>query len=331
MRILYVGGTGEISSACVKESKRAGHDVTIYNRGKTVGISPHGVEHVIGELANDQIYGALAERNFDVVCQFLAFEQETVERDIEFFSNHCGHYIFISSASVYRKPSPAPLVSEELPLGNPFWSYSRKKAACEKRLLDAHQTHNFPVTIVRPSHTYRERLPSVVVHGDHLAWRVLNGKAVIVPGDGESVWTLTHAEDFAKAFVQISGKSEAFGECVHITDKVGYTWNMIMRTISSEIGADVRMCNVLSQTLVRYEPSWTGPLLGDKSNSMIFDTRKIMRLTDNWHCRISLQEGIRRTWPFVTERLKRGYRPDDALDRLIDRIIEDHAALRVEI
>ena len=327
MRILYIGGTGEISSACVEESKRAGHEVTIYNRGKTVAISPRGVEHVIGELANDQIYGMLAGRNFDVVCQFLAFEQRIVERDIDYFTDHCGHYIFISTASVYQKPSPAPLISEDLPLGNPFWSYSRNKAACEMRLLSAHHSGNFPVTIVRPSHTYRERLPSVVVHGDHLAWRLLNGKAVIVPGDGESVWTLTHAEDFAKALIQIFGNEKAFGESVHITDKIGYTWNMIMRTIANEIGVDVHMCNILSQTLVDYEQSWSGPLLGDKSNTLIFDTRKITRLANGWHCEISLQEGIRKTWPFVAGRLRKGYRPDDDIDSLIDRIIEDHGVL----
>ena len=323
MRVLYVGGTGEISFACVEEARRAGHDVTIYNRGRTGGTSHAGVEHLIGEFADNQTYGALAKRNFDVVCQFLVFDQKAAERDIELFSGHCGQYVFISTASVYRKPSLDPLIREDTPLGNQFWSYSRNKAACENLLHHAHRASNFPVTIVRPSHTYRERLPSVVVTGDHLAWRLLKGKPVIVPGDGESVWTLTHADDFARAFVKLFGNTEALGESVHITDDVGYTWNLIIKTIAGEMGVNAEICSVLSQLLVGYEQSWAGPLLGDKSNSMIFDTGKIARLAGGWHCEISLAQGIKRTWPLVSGRLKGGYQPDKALDDLVDRIIED--------
>jgi nucleoside-diphosphate-sugar epimerase len=280
---------------------------------------------VIGELDDNQAYGALASRNFDIVCQFLAYDEKTVERDISLFSGRCGQYIFISTASVYRKPNPLPLIREDMPLGNLFWGYSRSKEACENRLLLAHRANNFPVTIVRPSHTYRERLPSVVVTGDHLAWRLLRRKPVIVPGDGESVWTLTHANDFARAFVQMCANEEALGECVHITDKVGYTWNIIIKTIADEIGVSAKVCGVLSQSLVGYEQAWAGPLLGDKSNTMIFDTRKIARLTGGWRCEVSLAQGIKRTWPHVSERLKRGYQPDEELDDLVDQIIDDHS------
>ena len=200
MRVLYIGGTGEISLACVEAAKRAGHEVTVYNRGRRFDADLLGVDQIIGDFTDHATYATLASGGFDVVCQFLAFSPDSVERDIDTFAGRCGQYVFISTASAYRKPIPTPLIVEDTPLGNPFWAYSRSKAECEARLLEAHRSGRLPVTIVRPSHTYRERLPSTVVHGDHLAWRLLNGKPVIVHGDGESVWTLTHADDFARVF-----------------------------------------------------------------------------------------------------------------------------------
>ena len=324
VRVLYIGGTGEISLACVEAAKRAGHDVTVYNRGRRFDADLLGVEQIVGDFTDRATYVTLASGGFDVVCQFLAFSPEDVERDIETFAGRCGRYVFISTASAYVKPIPTPLIVEDTPLGNPFWAYSRSKAECEARLLGAHRSGRLPVTIVRPSHTYRERLPSTVIHGDHLAWRLLHGKPVIVHGDGESVWTLTHADDFARAFVRICGNEAAIGECIHITDRVGHTWNAIMRTIEHVSGLEARVCHVLSKTLVEYDPSWEGPLLGDKSNSMIFDTQKIQRLAGDWRCEVSLEEGIRRTWPLVRTRVEAGYRPDEAIDGLVDRIVKDH-------
>ena len=323
MRILYVGGTGEISFACVEESVRAGHQVTAFNRGKTADAERLGVEQVIGDFADDQAYAALAARDFDVVCQFLVYTPEQVERDIAAFAGHCGQYVFISSASAYQKPVPVARITEDTPLDNPFWAYSRGKAACEARLMQAHRSGQLPVTIVRPSHTYRQRFPSPVIHCDHLVWRLLRGKPVIVHGEGESVWTATHADDFARAFVRLCGNSDALGEAVHITDSMGHTWNRIIRTVGKTIGAAADIRPVLSKILVRHEPSWEGPLLGDKSNTLIFDTRKVERLAGGWRCEISLEQGLKRVWPTVKARLDSGYQPDPALDALIDRIVEE--------
>lgn len=325
MRVLYIGGTGEISFACVEEAVRAGHDVTVFNRGQRPAVGPSSVRQVVGDVNDEALYQEVAARNFDVVCQFLAFEPDDVERDIKAFGRHCGQYIFISSASAYQKPSLVALVGEETPLDNPFWEYSRKKAACEARLRAAEDAGDIKVTIVRPSHTYRTSLPSTVVRGDHLAWRLVNGKPVIVHGDGESVWTLTHSEDFARAFVRLCGHQEALGGVFNITDSAGHTWNRILRTVGSAIGVEPNIVNVLSKTLVKYEPSWAGTLLGDKSNSMIFDVSRISRATGGWRCSISLKEGVERAWRATEDRLRGGYRPDPELDARIDQIIAENS------
>lgn len=325
MHILYIGGSGEISYSCLEESRRNGHKVTVYNRGKTLRLDGLGVEQIIGNFNDDKHYEALSGQKFDVVCQFLAYDVGAIERDIETFSGRCAQYIFISTASAYQKPCVSPLISEDTPLNNPFWFYSRNKADCEWRLLAAHRVGKLAVTIVRPSHTYRERLPSTVIHGDHLAWRLQRDKPVIVHGDGESVWTLTHAEDFARAFVQLFGKEEALGECFHITDSIGHTWNAIIKTVAREIGRAPRIVNVLSKQLVAYDNSWLGPLFGDKSNTMLFDNRKVSGIAIGWSCEVSLEEGIKRTWPFVEKRLQQAYHPDERVEKLVDRIVEEHS------
>jgi nucleoside-diphosphate-sugar epimerase len=325
MRILFIGGTGEISFACVEAAKHAGHDVTIFNRGRKFDANDLGVSQIIGEFSNHDVYARLADHRFDVICQFLAYDLAAIDRDIQIFSGRCGQYIFISTASAYQKPCPTPIIREDTPLGNPFWAYSRLKAACESRLLAAHKQVDLPVTIIRPSHTYRTRIPSTVIPGDHLAWRLLKGKPIVIHGDGESVWTLTHADDFARAFVQICGRSNALGECIHITERFGHTWNHIIRTVAQTIGVNANISHVLTKALVEYEPAWEGPLLGDKSNTMIFDTQKISDLTNGWRCKLTLEQGIARAWVHAAERLRNDYRPDPALETLIDRIIAEQS------
>lgn len=325
MRVLFIGGTGEISFACVEAAKRAGHAVTLFNRGKAFDANHLGADQIIGDYTDDQAYRDLARHGFDVVCQFLALDRDAAERDIQTFGGHCGQYIFISSASAYQKPSQTALITEDTPLDNPYWAYSRSKAACEEALLSAHRAGHLPVTLVRPSHTYRTRLPSVVITGDHLVWRMLRSKPVIVPGDGESVWTVTHAEDFARAFIQIFGQDRALGEAFHITDSLGHSWNRIIRTVARTVGAVADIRPVLTKSLLTYDPNWQGPLLGDKSNTKIFDNRKIADLTGGWGCEISLEQGLAKTWPRVAERLNAGFQPDPKLDALIDQIIAEQA------
>ncbi|MEM8497995.1 MAG: NAD-dependent epimerase/dehydratase family protein [Pseudomonadota bacterium] len=326
MKILFVGGSGEISFACVEQAIAAGHKVTVFNRGLTKPPPPNKVQQMVGDFLDNASYQSLASQDFDVVCQFLAYNTEQVERDIGLFSKHCAQYVFVSTASAYEKsqwaqPPHSHIISEDTAISNPFWEYSRRKAACETRLLEAHEAGILPVTIVRPSHTYRARLPSTVIDGNHLAWRLLNNKPVIVHGDGESVWTLTHASDFARAFVALCGLEGSLGECIHITASEAHTWNNILRGVANTMGKEAAITPVLSKTLVRYEPRLEGPLLGDKSNSLLFDNRKITRLINDWRCNVSLQDGMTQAWQ-ITERLMRsGYQPDPKLDSLIDRII----------
>jgi len=322
MKVLYIGGTGEISLACVEEASRSGHEVTVFNRGQRLELLPKNVELIQGDLQDDRAYQQLLKGNFDVICQFLAFDVDTIQRDIDLFSGHCQQYIFISTASAYQKPCPSHMITEQTPLGNPFWLYSRKKAACEEHLDEAINDVSLPVTIVRPSHTYRTRLPSTVIDGDHLWWRMLNNKPILVHGDGESLWTLTHATDFARAFVALCGNDQALDQTFHITDSEAHTWNNIIAKVAKLSNTTPTITHVASRTLADYNPDWTGPLLGDKSNSMMFDNRKVSGITDNWTCEISLEEGLTRVKAYVLQRMGSDYRPNEKLDALIDHIID---------
>ena len=320
MKVLFIGGTGEISTACVSEALACGHEVTVLNRGESQASLPAGVEHVRGDLREPDAYDALAAREFDVVCQFLAFTPETVERDIEFFSGRCGQYLFMSTTSAYQKRSAACRISETTPLENPFWAYSRAKAACERVVQEAAITS----TIVRPSHTYRTRLPSTVIDGNHLAWRMTNNKPVIVHDDGASLWTLTHANDFARAFMQLAGNAAAFDEVFHITSDDAWSWKDILAMAGTALGLTPDIRCVASKELIAHLPALEGPLLGDKANSMAFDNSKIRAVAGDWRCRVEIAEGIGRAAEFVRERLAAGYRPDQQQDALIDRIVAEH-------
>lgn len=321
MKVLYIGGTGEISFACVNRSLELGHDVTVFNRGLRGESVSADVEQITGDLRDDEIYRQLAARDFEVVCQFLVYDTGSVQRDVDFFAGHCAQYVFISSAAAYRKPHHDGLVTEDVPLTNPYWVYGRSKAACEALLTRATLDGQLPATIVRPSHTYRTRLPSTVVDGDHLAWRMLQDKPVIVHDDGETFWTLTHADDFAQAFARLLGNPQAIGSAYHITSDEAPTWKRIIEEVGETLGKRPKIHGVPSTTLVGYKSAWEGPLLGDKSNSMRFDNSSIRGLIGDWRCEVTLHEGLQRVWPRVQQRLEAGYQPDPELDALIDRII----------
>jgi len=325
--VLYIGGTGEISQACVEEAVRAGQKVTVFNRGSRAEPLPEGVEHVVGDLKDDTAYAALADRRFDAVCQYLAFDPGAVQRDIDTFAGRCGQYVYISSASAYQKPCRDHVITEDTPLENPFWEYSRNKAACEKLLLEAHAAGTLPVTIVRPSHTHRTRFPGTFVGGDHWAWRIMQGKPVIAHGDGQALWTLTHSADYARAFVKLCGNDRALGEAFHITRDRGHTWHVIYAAMGRVLGQAPEVRHIASDVLVRYNPHWEGPLHGDKTNSVVFDNRKVSEAVGGWRCELSLDEGLERAGAFVKQRLADGYTPDAEQDALIDRIIADHEAL----
>jgi nucleoside-diphosphate-sugar epimerase len=320
VKVLYIGGTGEISEACVARSVEIGHPVTVFNRAQRTASVPETVDHVIGDLRDDRVYARLADRDFDVVCQFLAYDPDTVQRDIDLFSHRCSQYVFISTASAYQKPHGGQVVTEATPLDNPYWAYSRRKAACE--LLLTASLDRLPTTIVRPSHTYRTRFPSTVIDGDHLAWRMLNDKPVPVHGDGESLWTLTHSADFACAFSKLLGRDESVGSAYHITNDVTQSWNDILEAVGATLRKQPMICPVATEALVGYRPEWEGPLLGDKAHSMQFDNSRIRSVIGPWECEIALREGLDRVGDLVMARLGEGYQPDRQLDELIDRIVD---------
>lgn len=322
-RVLYIGGSGEISFACVESAIKAGHQVTVFNRGQRGDALPVGVEQVIGDMHDDSLYAELASRNFDSVCQFIAFDSDTVRRDIDTFGGRCGQYVFISTASAYQKPWHEGIITEETPLDNPFWEYSQKKAACEKLLVEAHGAGKLPVTIVRPSHTYRTRLPGTCIPGDHMAWRILNDKAIVVHDDGESLWTLTHADDFARAFVGLCGNERALGEDFHITCESAQSWNEIVDLVGKVLEHPVRSVHVSTDVMVGYSKLWRGPLAGDKSNSLVFNNGKVRKAVGGWQCEVDLEVGLKKAATFTKTRLKNGYAPDQRLDALIDKIVAE--------
>ena len=326
MKVLYIGGTGEISYACVHESVRLGHEVTVFNRGRSSEPLPDAVAQVHGSLDDAAGYAKLGEMGFDVVCQFLAYNSRQIDLDLKTFAGKVKQYVFISSASAYQKPPTNHLITETTPLVNPYWPYSRAKAEMERQLVDAHERGNLPVTLIRPSHTIRRKLPGTFISGDHTAWRMLQGKPIVVHGDGESLWTLTHAEDFAYPFARLLGLEAALGEAYHITTEVPATWNLIIESVGRAFGVEPRIVHVASDTLCQYNDAWTGPLLGDKARSVVFDNSKVKATVGGWTPKLSMSEAIQRVSVHTKERLPE-FEPDVETDKLVDRIIADAAAL----
>jgi nucleoside-diphosphate-sugar epimerase len=318
MRLLYIGGTGEISFDCIHESVRLGHDVSVFNRGNNNGGLPPAVRMLRGDISDDVAYRRLADENFDVICQFRLFTPQEMQRDLNMFAGHTGQYVFISTASAYKKPVRNLPITEATPLVNPHWAYSRAKAEME-RMLQSQDA--LPFTIVRPSHTYRTKMPTAL--GGEVS-RLLRGKPVVVHGDGESMWTVTHAQDFARPFARLLGNERAIGEAFHITGDRCWSWNEIFEAITEALGvSSARFVHVASETLVRYKPEWEGPLLGDKSPSVWFDNSKVKSVVGDFDCPVGVWEGMK----LVAER----YPPDpDNYDRdqdgLYDRIVATHGS-----
>jgi len=327
MRVLYIGGTGEISYSCLHESSACGQHCTVFNRGRRSANLPPGTRQITGQMG-DSAYAALARENFDVVCQFIAYSIPDVERDLAIFSGHCGQYVFISTASAYRKPPDSFRITERVPLINPWWAYSRTKADMEAFLLRAHAENRLPVTIIRPSHTYRLNFPGTFVGGDHHAWRMLQGKPVISHGDGTSLWTYTHSDDFAVPFVRLLGHPKALGEAFHITTDTAYPWDELFRAVGRSLGVEPKLVHVPSDTLVRYNSDWAGPLLGDKTWSTLFDNSKCQALTGPYTKLTPLDEGLKRAADHF--RADKAYAPQPAVDALLDRIADEQMRLGAE-
>lgn len=327
MNVLYIGGTGEISHACVMESLKLGHKVTLFNRGHRVDDVPEEVEIIRGDVTDMDSYSALTGREFDAVCQFFAFDTEQIERDLAVFGGRVGQYVFISTASAYYKPTHryAP-ITEETPLTNPYWEYSQKKARMESRLLELGD--RLPSTIVRPSHTYRANFPVALGGGDWIGERMLAGKPVIVHGDGTSLWTLTHSEDFARPFARLLGNAEAVGEDFHITRDEPYTWDQIYDAIAVALEVEPHFVHVASDTLVQYEPEWAGPILGDKTPSTVFDNSKVESVAGAFRGEVSLEEGMKRAADAFLERRQHGGADPELDAALYERVIAEQRSLK---
>ena len=323
LNILFIGGTGQISYPCVERALAEGHKVSVYNRGLRHSDLPAGVTSIVGEL-QDLAKHDLAKARFDVVCQFIAFTPDQVARDIEIFSGHCGQYIFISSASVYEKPASHYVITEKTPAVNPYWPYSQNKIACEILLQSA---DDLDWTIVRPSHTVRTGLPIMIGDADVMARRMLDGEPTIVAGDGHTPWTLTRSADFAVPFVGLFGKSAALNEIFHITADRAHIWDDIQNAIARGLGVEGNIVHVPTDTLIKFNPDWTGPLLGDKSWTAIFDNSKVKSVAGDFTCAKSLDEILAEPIQHLKQRLAANRPPKGELDALFDRICAAQSAL----
>lgn len=284
MKVLFIGGTGIISSACAPLALERGVELYFLNRGQSTRTTPEGVTQLVGDIRNpESMRNAVEGHLFDVVVNWIAFTPEHIEQDIDVFQGNIGQYVFISSASAYQTPPASLPVTESTILDNPYWEYSRNKIACEEVLVDAYRKHKFPMTIVRPSHTYDQRLLPFD-HGWTVVDRMRKGKKVVVHGDGSSLWVLTHHKDFAKGFVPLLGNSHAIGEAVHITSDELLTWNQIYDIVAGAAGTTAEKVHIASETLAKHDPNWGPGLLGDKANSMIFDNSKVKRLAPDFVC-----------------------------------------------
>lgn len=295
MKILIIGGTGTISTEITKRLVESGEEVTLLNRG--ISKQPAGVKTITADMNNEaQVAKLLQNEYFDSILQFILFTPEQAKRDIRLFKNKCKQYIFISSASAYQKPPQVDVITEDVPLINPFWQYSQDKADCEELFLEAFEQDNFPITIVRPSHTYNEKGLPVGIHGKNGSFaiieRILKGKPVVIQDNGETHWTLTHSYDFAKAFCALVGNEKAIGEAFHITTDEHLSWLEIYKIIAKAVGKELIPCFVSTKEVVKSNPDLLGSLVGDKANNAIFDNSKIKSFAPNFKCEISTEEGL---------------------------------------
>ena len=322
MKVLFIGGTGVISSACSKLAIEKGFDLYLLTRGESKREVPKSAHVLRGDIRDkNSVEKEIGKQNFDVVVDWIAFSPKHIETDIELFKNRTNQYIFISSASAYQTPPTNLPVTESTPLDNPFWQYSRDKIACEERLIKSYREEKFPVTIVRPSHTYDETM--LPLKGRFTAIdRMRKGKKMIVHGDGTSLWTLTHTEDFAKGFVGILGNSRAVGETFHITSDEFLTWNQIYELAAQAAGTTAKIIHIPSEIIAKYDEEWGAELFGDKSHSMIFDNTKIKKLVPDFAATIPFSRGIKEivNW-FNTDSSRQIV--DEKLDQLMDKIIAD--------
>ncbi len=327
MKVLFIGGTGTISAAITRQLAATDCDLYLLNRGTRNSMLPPNVTCIPADRAEEaQMAEKLRGMEFDVVCDFIAFVPEQLAQDYRLFAGKTKQFVFISSASAYHKPPVDYRITEGTTLANPYWAYSRNKIACEAYLFRQYRETGFPITIVRPSHTYDERAVPLGIHGHNGSWqviqRMLEGKPVLVQGDGTSLWTMTHNTDFAKAFIGLLGNPHAIGEAFQITSDETLTWNQIYQTIAQCLEVPFRPYYVASDFLAAVSDyDLTGSLTGDKSNSVVFDNSKLKRVVPGFQATVSFAEGIRRTLAYVLSN-KACQVPDPAFDAWCDKVIQ---------
>lgn len=337
MKALFIGGTGTISTAISTSLLEEGHELWLINRGTRNDVLPPGA-HIIRADINDEetVVRQLEGQKFDVVADFIAFLPKQLERDYRLFNGRTKQFIYISSASAYQKPLSDYRIDEGTPLANPYWEYSRNKIAGEELLMKLYREEGFPVTIVRPSHTYSERSMPLGVHGPGGSYqvikRMLEGKKVIIQGDGTSLWTLTYNTDFARGFIGLMGNIHAVGEAVQITGDETLTWNQIYTVVADALGVELNPCYVSSEFLAASSPAqWDlrGALLGDKSNSVVFDNTKLKRLVPGFVATVRFDQGARKVLDYINTHPE-CRKEDPEFDSWCDRVIEaQEAALKM--
>ena len=326
MKILFIGGTGTISADISRALLAQGHELYLVNRGNNNSCLPRGAISLVADINSEQkVAELIKDLSFDAVADFIAFVPEHLERDYRLFKGKTKQLIFISSASAYQKPLSDYRVTEGTPLANPLWQYSRNKIACEEYLMQLYRSEGFPVTIVRPSHTYSETSVPLGVHGAKGSWqvlkRMLEGKPVIIHGDGTSLWTMTDSRDFAKAFIGLLGNIHAIGEAVQITSDETLTWNQIYECIARALNVPLRAAHVSSELLAACSSyDFTGGLLGDKANSVVFDNAKLKRLAPGFTATIRFDQGIKRTVDYILAH-RECQQPDEEFDAWCDKVI----------
>ena len=338
MKILMIGGTGTISSAITRQLAQSNNELWLLNRGSRKNEVPNNVKQIIADIDNEaEVLRQIGDTQFDAVCEFIGFLPSQVERDIRLFKGRTKQYVYISSASAYNKPAANHVITEGTTLANPYWEYSRNKIACEALLLKEYREDGFPITIIRPSHTYCERAVPVSVHGLKGSWQVLKrmmeGKPVLVHGDGSSLWTLTWNEDFARGFIGLLGNPKAIGEAFQIMSDEQLTWNQIYECVAKALNVTPKLYHVASDFLAATSPKewdFMGNLLGDKAVTVVFDCTKLKRAVPGFQATTRFDEGVRRCVAYILAHPELQIE-DPEFDAWCDRVIAAQEAAKASL
>ena len=327
MKILFIGGTGVISTACTALAAERGMDVTLLSRGQHRAQLPPGVKTLMADANDPATCQKLERESFDAVVDWIAFTPADIERDLKLFRGRTRQFIFIRSASAYQKPPAHYVITESTPLSNPHWDYSRKKIACEERLMKAYRDEAFPVTIVRPSLTYGFTLIPLVLNSWQYSYtavdRMIRGQKMAVPGDGSSLWVITHNTDFAKGLIGLLGHPQAIGEAFHITSDEVLTWNQLFRIVGETAGMEPKLVHIPSDFIAACIPEKEGTLLGDKAVSVVFDNSKIKRFVTDYRATTTFAEGVRQSLAWFNADPSRK-QIDHAVNAVQDKLISTY-------